>query len=83
MSTTAYEHILQELARLTPEERRRLRQVLDEEAPAEPSSPAPDDRRTQAAAWFAAGDELAARIGAAWEDDMTAVEAIREQRHDL
>ena len=83
MSRTAYEHILQELEHLTPEERRRLRQALDEGIPAEPSTPASDDRRARAAAWFAAGDELAARIGAAWKDDMTAVEAIREQRHDL
>jgi hypothetical protein len=72
MSTTAYEHILQELEHLTSEERRRLRQVLDEEAPAEPSAPAPDDRRARAAAWFAAADEFAARIGSAWKDDMTA-----------
>ena len=50
MSTAAYEHILQELEHLTSEERRRLRQVLDEEAPAEPSAPAPDDRRARAAA---------------------------------
>lgn len=83
MSTTAYEHILQALEHLTREERRRLRQALDEEGPAELSTPAPDDRRAQVAAWFAAGDALAARIGAAWKDDMTAVEAIREQRHDL
>lgn len=83
MSTTAYEHILQELEHLTPEERQRLRLALDEEAPAEPSTPASDDRRARAAAWFAAGDALAARIGAAWKDDMTAVEAIREQRHEL
>ena len=83
MSATAYEHILQALEHLTPEERRRLREVLDAEACAEPSAPAADERRARAAAWFAAGDKLAARIGAAWKDDMTAVEAIREQRHDL
>lgn len=83
MSTSVYEHILQELEHLTPEERRRLRQVLEEETPAAPVPPASDDRHARAAAWFAAGDELAARIGAAWKDDMTAVEAIREQRHDL
>ena len=83
MSTSIYEHILQDLEHLTPEERRRLRQVLDEETLAGPVPPASDDRRARAAAWFAAGDKLAARIGAAWKDDMTAVEAVREQRHDL
>ncbi len=84
MSTTAYEHILQELEHLTPEERRRLRQALDEEASAEPSAPAPDDRHARAAAWFATGDELAARIGAAWNDpSSSAVDAVREQRRDL
>ena len=83
MRTTAYEHILQALEHLTSEERRRLRQALDEEVSAAPSAPAPNDRRARAAAWFAAGDALAARIGAAWKDDLTAVEAIREQRHDL
>ncbi len=82
MSTPTLEHILQELEHLTPEERRRLREALDE-APAAPAPPAPDDRRARAAAWFAAGDELAARIGAAWKDGTTSVEAVREQRHDL
>ncbi|HSH79295.1 MAG TPA: hypothetical protein VLA19_12280 [Herpetosiphonaceae bacterium] len=28
-------------------------------------------------------DELASRIGAAWQDDMSALDAIREQRRDL
>ena len=32
---------------------------------------------------LAAFDELAAQIGAAWQDDMSAVDAIREQRRDL
>ena len=78
-----YQAVLDAVQQLTPEERRRLRQALDEEALAEPSPPAMDDRRARAAAWFAAGDALAVRIGAAWKDDMTAVEAVREQRHDL
>ncbi len=83
MSTTAYEYIFQALEHLTREERRRPRQALDEEVPAELATPAPDERRARAAAWFAAGDALAARIGAAWKDGTTAVEAVREQRHDL
>ncbi len=32
---------------------------------------------------LAAFDELAAQIGAAWQDDMSAVDTIREQRRDL
>jgi hypothetical protein len=83
MSTTAYEHILQALEHLTPEERRRLREVLDAEACTEPSAPSPDEGRARAADWFAAGDKLAARIGAAWKDDMSAADAVKEQRRDL
>jgi len=32
---------------------------------------------------LAAFDELATQIGAAWQDDMSAVDVIREQRRDL
>ncbi len=32
---------------------------------------------------FAAFDELVTRVGTAWQDDMSAVDAIREQRRDL
>jgi hypothetical protein len=32
---------------------------------------------------LAAFDELATQIGAAWQDDMSAVDAIREQQRDL
>ncbi len=92
MSTTAYEHILQELEQLTPDERRRLRQALDEEPPgarfvssdqlrqilAQPQRPLTERERAAVEAWIRRGDELAARIGAAWKDDMNAVEAVRE-----
>lgn len=133
MSTRAYEHILNELEYLTPEERRELRQRLEEReeasfsrdssdeswdtgrVPTEEQEPtiapqaerAPtwvtmvegasgsaqgtrqerplsaDAKQAQIEAWFAAADELAAKVGAAWKDDMTAVEAVREQRREL
>ena len=89
MSTRAYEHIIEELGHLTPEERRQLRRQLDDESPLEqPLEPAlepalPDDRQARIEAWRAAADERAAKVGAAWKDNMIAVEAVREQRREL
>ncbi len=49
----------------------------------------PDERpltaeeRAQLEIDLAVFDELATQIGAAWQDDMSAVDAIREQRREL
>ena len=51
MSTSTYKHILQELEHLTPEERRQLRQVLDDEqTTGTPPEYAPTTSRTTGAA---------------------------------
>ena len=77
-----YETAVAAVKRLTPEERRRLRELLAAEDRSA-SSRGADDRQARIEAWFAAADALAARVGAAWKDDMTAVEAVREQRREL
>ena len=41
------------------------------------------EERAQLETDLAAFDELATQIGAAWQDDLRAVDAIREQRRDL
>ncbi len=91
MATTDYENLLEQARRLAPEERSRLRHdlvSLDPEArhelPSLPEvSPLTDEERARLEAWFTAADELAARIGAAWKDDMNAAEAVKEQRREL
>jgi prevent-host-death family protein len=43
----------------------------------------PDEPAASASAWRAQADALAVRIGRAWPADVSAVEAVREQRRDL
>lgn len=96
MSTSTYEHILQELAHLTPIERQQLRNVLNEEQPGDRfvsteelrqilMQPLPPDDHEQAAVRIALQriQDAASYIGKAWQDDMNAVEAVREQRREL
>ena len=45
--------------------------------------PLTGEERAQLETDLAAFDELAKQIGAAWQDDQSVVEAIREQRRDL
>jgi hypothetical protein len=89
MTTTTYEDVLDQ-ARCLPPEERQLGETLVTHGPAAPSMtaapptrPLSDDDRARLEAWFVAADELAARIGAAWKDDMNAVEAVNEQRREL
>ena len=90
MTTTTYEDVLDQARRLPPEEQRQLGETLVTRGPAVPSTtavpptrPLSDDDRARLEAWFVAADELAARIGAAWKDDMNAAEAVNEQRREL
>jgi hypothetical protein len=48
-------------------------------------SPCPltDQERAAVDTWIAESEQLAERIGAAWKDEMSAVEAVKEQRRDL
>ena len=94
MTSSAYEHILQELARLTPDERRQLRQALDDELPgarfvsahelrlilARP--PQPLTEREQAAARLALEriQQAATHIGA-WPDTGPQVEGWQKEFH--
>ena len=52
---------------------------------AKPSKPAASAkaRNARAKAWLSEFDELSRRISTAWNSDIGAVEAIREQRRDL
>jgi antitoxin (DNA-binding transcriptional repressor) of toxin-antitoxin stability system len=47
--------------------------------PQETQSPQSQDQR----GYWKEMDELAAKIGASWQDDMDAVEAVRDVRRDL
>jgi Lon protease-like protein len=94
-----YEDVLRQARRLTPEGQQRLLDALKGEAgaqvvtpealgkllPHDPSEVAPltESERAATAAALTELDRLAARIGAAWRDDMSAVDAVRDVRRDL
>ena len=91
MATTDYGTVLNQARRLAPEERRQLCDELvaiDPEANIAlpllpPASPLTEEERARLDAWFSAADELAAKIGAVWKDDMNAADAVKEQRREL
>ncbi len=45
--------------------------------------PLTESERTIIIAAFERMDQVAAMIGASWQDEMSAVEAVKEQRRDL
>lgn len=87
MIAATYDEVLEATRRLTPKEQRRLYNEIEALLGAEPI-PALLQRPGCAArpgleADLDALDELAAEIGAAWKDDMSAAEAVSEQRREL
>ena len=81
MATITYERVLREAQQLTPEEQRRLREELGRSG--ETIQTPTDRQRAAAQAFLDKVDRLAARISAAWQDDLSAVDAVREQRRVL
>ncbi len=94
MTTATYEAALELAEQLTSEERRRLLEELNQRATTDrtPSGAASADRPTGSApgpsvrpgleADLDAIDAFAAEVSAAWDGDMTAAEAVKEQRRD-
>jgi hypothetical protein len=84
MPTTSYEDVLASVQQLTLDEQRRLRAEMDELLPDIATStkeePLPPSIRLGLAADLKALDELAAQIGAAWQSNRTAAEAVNDQR---
>ncbi len=89
---TTFETVLREAQELSPDEQQRLARLL-----AAPQQPAvPDEIRRireriahrrpstpeERAAAHAALDRVATQIAAAWKSDMSALEAVQEQRRD-
>ena len=90
MATSAYEDVLRGAQQLTPEEQRRLLKELEGELASEseaallpPARRLTDDERAVVQKYLDDLDALAAEIGAAWQDGMSAVDAVREQRREL
>jgi len=52
MSSATLERILDEVKRLTPDERRELREALERETPDAPQAPSADDRRERERRWL-------------------------------
>ena len=98
MAITDYEAILSEAQQLPPAEQQRLAtalqparggQVIDTETLRAllaqglgSGRPLTDDEHAAVDAWFDETERLARDIGAAWQSDLTAVEAVYEQRGD-
>ena len=82
MATITYERVLREAQQLTPEEQRRLREELGRSGETIQTTPT-DRQRAAAQAFLDKVDRLAARISAVWQDDTSAVDAVREQRRVL
>ena len=80
MATATFETVLELARQLTPEDQQRLRAELGTPSLAAELSA---DKRARLAAWFATSDTLAQRVSAAWQGDMTAVDAVAEQRREL
>ena len=80
MASVTYEDVLRDAQQLAPDEQRRL---LDEiEARLKVQQPA-RIVRPDLAADLDAIDEFAAEVSAAWKDNMSAADAVKEQRRDL
>ena len=95
MTTTPYEAALQAVEQLTPEERHRLRDEMEVNSLSQPQAVSdalsrireriarrrPSTPEERAAA-RAALDRTATQIAAAWKSDLSALEAVQEQRND-
>ncbi len=57
-------------------------QVIARLVPVAPAAVA-DEQRARLDAWFTSSAAFAKQVGAAWKDDMNAVEATQEQRREL
>ncbi len=77
-----YQTLLEEARQLSPEDLHRLRVALGAIEQNTVNQPRPNVQEAAHEA-IARLDELAARISAAWQDDMSAVDAVKEQRRDL
>jgi hypothetical protein len=89
MATTMFEQVIAQVLLLPRAERAQLRAALDQLDATE--APVPSGiERTQAVEdeeaarrWFEEFDAIAAEIDAAWQGDMSAADAVKEQRREL
>lgn len=73
MATATYTEVLELVEQLPLEAQRRLRDELATRGAAQ----------AEAEAFLVRWNALGAEISAAWKDDMSAVDAVREQRREL
>lgn len=97
MAISTYEEVLRSAQQLTLEEQRRLRGELPAEGLSPQSDAVPEEIRRireriahrrpstpeERAAARAALDRVATQIAGAWKSDMSALEAVQEQRREL
>ena len=96
MATSIYEDVLRSAQQLTPEEQDQLRGELEVKARPQPQAVPDEIRRIreriarrrpstpkERTAVRAALDRADTQIAAAWKSDMSALEAVQEQRRDV
>ncbi len=89
MATTMFDQVIAQVLLLPRAERAQLRAALDQLDATE--APVPSDlERAQAVEdeeaarrWLEEFDAIAAEIDAAWQGDMSAADAVKEQRREL
>ena len=89
MVTTMFEQMIAQVLLLPRAERAQLRAALDQldatEAPVPPGLERTQAIEDEEAArhWIEEFDAIAAEIDAAWQGDMSAADAVKEQRREL
>ena len=89
MATTMFEQVIAQVLLLPRAERAQLRAALDQLDATETPVTSDLDRaqagRDEEAArrWLEEFDAIAAEIDAAWQGDMSAADAVKEQRREL
>jgi phage-related minor tail protein len=79
--------VLEQARQLSPDERQALVEELAIQRAQEAYERAPEAAEAayeaEIEAWLEEADKLAAAVSAAWKDDLSAAEAVKEQRRDL
>ena len=89
MATPMFEQMIAQVLLLPRAERAQLRAALDQldatEAPGTPGLERTQASEDEEAArrWLEEFDAIAAEIDAAWQGDMSAADAVKEQRREL
>lgn len=87
MATAIYSLVLEQARHLSPDERHALIEELTTQSVQEADHQATESRAAEHEAdiedWLAESDRLAEVVSTGWKDNMTAPDAVKEQRREL